>query len=159
MVQPRAGRLPGGVHVLRATTRIPRPRDEVFPFFADAGNLERITPPELRFQIVTPAPIEMRRGTRIDYRLGLWGVAFGWQTEITDWSPPETFTDTQLRGPYHTWIHRHEFETDGDATVMADEVRYRLPLWPLGDLALPVVTRQLGRIFRHRARAIRELLG
>lgn len=158
-VDPRAAREADGVHVLRATTRIARPRDEVFPFFADAGNLERITPPELRFRVVTPTPIEMRVGTLIEYRLGLWGPTFGWRTEITAWDPPHTFTDSQLRGPYHTWIHRHDFVADGDATVMTDEVRYRLPLWPLGEIALPVVARQLRRIFGHRARVIRELLG
>ncbi|NNF14477.1 MAG: SRPBCC family protein [Gemmatimonadetes bacterium] len=147
------------MHVLQAVARIARPRDEVFPFFADARNLEHITPPELHFRIVTPGPIEMGVGTRIDYRLGLWGARFGWMTEITAWDPPHTFTDTQLQGPYHTWIHRHDFEADGDATVMTDEVRYRLPLWPLGDVALPVVARQLRRIFRHRARVIEELLG
>ncbi|MDX1495438.1 MAG: SRPBCC family protein [Longimicrobiales bacterium] len=165
-VDPRWRDEPGGIHVLRATTRIQRTRDEVFPFFADAGNLERITPPELRFEIVTPEPIEMRRGTLIEYRLGLWGARFGWRTEITDWSPPHTFTDSQIRGPYHTWIHRHDFEAELDAhggvtggTIMTDEVRYRLPFWPVGEVALPVVSRQLRRIFRHRAQVIREILG
>lgn len=158
-IDPKAAREPGGVHVLRAVTRIEAPRDDVFPFFADAGNLERITPPELRFRIVTPRPIDMRRGTLIEYRLGLWGVRFGWRTEITAWDPPVTFTDSQRRGPYHTWIHRHDFVADGDATVMTDEVRYRLPLWPLGDVALPIVARQLRRIFTHRGRVIREVLG
>ena len=158
-VDPRAAREPGGIHLLRAVTRIEAPREEVFPFFADAGNLERITPPELRFRIVTPAPIEMGAGALIEYRLGLWGLRFGWRTEITAWDPPGTFTDTQLRGPYHTWIHRHDFEADGDATIMTDEVRYRLPLWPLGEIALPVVARQLRRIFGYRAGVIRKLLG
>ena len=146
-------------------TRIPRPRTEVFPFFAAAGNLERITPAELRFRIETPTPIEMRRGTLIDYRLGLWGTRFRWRTEITEWDPPRSFTDTQIRGPYHTWVHHHLFEEEaadeeGDvATIMTDEVRYRLPFWPLGEVALPVVARQLRRIFRHRAGVIRRLLG
>lgn len=155
-MDPRAAREPGGIHVLRATTRIEAPRDEVFPFFADAGNLERITPPELRFRIVTPEPIAMGVGTLIEYRLGLWGVRFGWRTEITAWDPPHSFTDSQLRGPYHSWIHRHDFVADGDATVMTDEVRYRLPLWPLGDVLLPVVSRQLDRIFRYRSEAVAE---
>ena len=158
-VDPRAAREPDGIHLLRAVTRIKAPREEVFPFFADAGNLERITPPELHFRIVTPEPVEMQTGTLIEYRFGLWGLRFGWRTEITAWDPPATFTDSQLRGPYHTWIHRHDFEADGDATVMTDDVRYRLPLWPLGEVALPVVARQLRRIFSHRTRVIRELLG
>ena len=165
-VDPRWRDEPGGIHVLRAVTRIEAPREEVFPFFADAGNLERITPPELRFRIVTPSPVEMVPGTLIDYRLSLWGVRFGWRTEITEWDPPHAFTDSQIDGPYRTWIHRHVFEevdagsgAAAGATLMTDEVRYRLPLWPLGEVALPVVSRQLRRIFRHRARVIRDVLG
>lgn len=148
-----------GMHVLRTRTRIERPIDEVFPFFADAANLEKITPPELRFRIVTPAPIDMREGTLIEYRLRLWGLGFGWRTEITTWNPPHSFTDRQRQGPYHTWIHRHDFEPDAAATIMTDEVRYRLPLWPLGETALPVVSRQLDRIFGYRAERVRTLLG
>jgi ligand-binding SRPBCC domain-containing protein len=148
-----------GVHLLRTTARIERPIDEAFDFFAAAENLERITPPSLRFRIVTPVPVEMRVGTLIDYRLRLNGIPFGWRTEITEWDPPHAFTDTQLSGPYHTWIHRHTFAADGDATVMVDEVRHRLPLWPLGDLALPIVRHQLRGIFTFRARALDGIFG
>lgn len=159
-VDPDVGGQPGGTHLLRAVTVLDLPRDRVFPFFAAAENLERITPPALRFRIVTPTPIEMRRGALIDYRLRLNGLPFGWRTEITEWDPPYAFTDTQLRGPYHTWIHRHVFEDVGDGrTRMTDEVRYRLPLWPLGEVALPVVRRQVRDIFTHRNRIIREILG
>lgn len=159
VVDPAHASLGKGLHLLRATMRIRRPVEEIFPFFAAAENLERITPPELRFRIVTPLPIDMREGALIDYRLRLSGVPFGWRTEITGWDPPRSFTDAQLRGPYHTWIHRHAFEPDGEETLMTDEVRYRLPLWPFGEVALPVVRRQLWRIFTHRAEVIGRLLG
>lgn len=155
-VDPSWARLPGGVHLLRATAYIDRPLDEVFPFFAAAENLERITPPSLRFRVTTPTPIEMRVGTLIDYRLRLNGVPFGWRTEISEWDPPRAFTDRQLEGPYHTWVHRHTFEPEGRGTFMVDEVRYRLPLWPLGDVALPIVRRQLAGIFRYRAQSLAE---
>jgi ligand-binding SRPBCC domain-containing protein len=158
LIEPDAGTPEGGIHVLRAVTSIPRGLDEVFAFFAAAENLERITPPSLRFRIVTPQPIEMAAGTLIDYRLSLNGLPFRWRTEITEWDPPVSFTDTQVRGPYHTWIHRHSFTRDEGGTLMTDEVRYRLPLWPLGELALPLVRRQLLGIFSHRGRVIRELL-
>ncbi len=158
-VDPDVGGQPRGFHLLRAVTVLEVPRDQVFPFFAAAENLERITPPELRFRIVSPTPVEMRRGALIDYRLRLNGLPFGWRTEITEWDPPRSFTDTQLRGPYHTWIHRHVFEAlDDRRTRMTDEVRYRLPMWPLGELALPIVRRQVRAIFTHRNRIIRELL-
>lgn len=157
-VDPMAQRLPGGYQVLRAVTRLPQSPDTLFPFFAAAENLERITPPELSFRIVTPLPLEMGRGTLIDYRLRLNGIPFGWRTEITEWDPPFSFTDTQLRGPYHTWVHRHIFEAVEGGTLMTDEVRYRLPLWPLGQMALPLVRRQLRRIFTHRGARIGELL-
>ena len=157
-VDPAAERFPGGDRLLRAVTFIPLPRDDVFPFFAAAENLERITPPELRFRIVTPAPIEMAPGTLIDYRLRLGGVPFGWRTEITEWEPPYAFTDSQRRGPYRTWIHRHVFEERGGGTLMTDEVRYGLPFKPFGQVALPIVRAQLGRIFRYRQLAMERLL-
>ena len=159
-VDPDVGGLGGGLHLLRAVTVLDHPRETLFPFFASAENLERITPPALGFRIVTTTPVPMHAGALIDYRLRLNGIPFGWRTEITEWDPPHAFTDTQIRGPYHTWIHRHLFEDLGDGrTRMTDEVRYRLPLWPLGEVALPVVRRQVQSIFTHRNRVIRDLVG
>ena len=79
------------------------------------------------------------------------------RTEITEWDPPFAFRDTQVRGPYHTWEHRHLFEERDGGTLMTDEVRWRLPLWPLGQVAQPVVRLQLRRIFRYRQRAIERI--
>ena len=146
-------------HTLERTTRLPRPVEQVFAFFADATNLERITPPELRFRIVTPLPIDMHRGTRIDYRLALFGLPFGWDTEISVWEPPHRFVDRQLAGPYRQWIHTHEFAPAGGGTHMLDRVEYVLPLEPLGRIALPLVRRQLERVFDYREAAIQRLLG
>lgn len=99
----------------------------------------------LETEIVLPAPPEIREGTLIDYRLGLFGVPFGWRTVIAEWNPPHHFVDQQLRGPYHTWIHRHTFAAVAGGTRMTDRVDYRLPLHPLSMPALPVVRRQLNR--------------
>ncbi len=144
------------VHVLTRTQRIPRPREEVFAFFADARNLERITPPELHFRILTPAPIQLRAGALIDYRLSLFGVPFPWRTEIEIWEPGVRFVDRQLRGPYRRWHHTHLFEDAPGGTLMHDRVEYELPLGPLGDLAHALlVRRQLHAIFDHR----REVIG
>ena len=146
-------------HRLRTRQELPLPLDEVFAFFADAGNLERITPPELHFRILTPQPINVAEGTFIDYRLRLFGIPFSWKTEITCWEPPYQFVDEQRRGPYRQWIHRHRFSAVAGGTLMEDEVLYQLPLYPLGNLALPLIRLQLGRIFDYRKEAIRCILG
>jgi ligand-binding SRPBCC domain-containing protein len=143
--------------LLKSEVLLPRPRDEVFAFFSAAENLQRITPPELRFRILTPLPIEMAVGTLIEYRLGLFGVSFPWRTRISAWDPPHSFTDEQLAGPYRQWIHTHSFHDAPSGTLVRDEVRYRLPLFPLGELTYPVVRLQLARIFGYRRRRLAEL--
>ena len=146
-------------HLLETTVELPLAREAVFAFFADAANLERITPPELNFRIVTPQPIAMSAGTLIQYRLKLFGVPFGWTTRISRWEPPEMFVDEQLKGPYALWVHKHTFETiSSGLTRIVDQVRYRLPLSPFGEVAHPLVRRQLRRIFAYREQAVRAAL-
>ena len=145
--------------ILERSTWLPRPVDETFSFFADATNLERITPPELRFRIVSRLPIEMRPGTLIEFRLALFALPFRWCSRIDEWAPPFRFVDTQLAGPYRRWVHLHEFTPERGGTRMRDRVEYRLPLgWP-GLAALPLVRRQLKRIFDYREATIQRLLG
>jgi ligand-binding SRPBCC domain-containing protein len=148
-----------GEHVLRTEMFIPRPRAQVFDFFAAAENLERITPSELGFEIATALPIEMAVGTLIEYRLRLFGLPFGWLTRISRWEPGSCFVDEQLKGPYAQWVHTHSFRDAEGGTLVTDEVRWRLPLFPLGEVASPLVRLQLRRIFAHRGRRLRELLG
>jgi ligand-binding SRPBCC domain-containing protein len=144
-----------GVHLLEQAQLVPRPRAEVFAFFADAGNLERLTPPFLHFEILTPGPIAMRPGTLIDYRLSLFGLPFAWRTRIEVFEPGVRFVDVQLRGPYRRWRHTHTFADAPGGTQIGDRVEYALPLGPLGELAHALlVRRQLDAIFSHRRRVI-----
>lgn len=145
-------------HFLNTSMHLPLPIEEVFRFFGDAENLERITPPELGFKIVTPKPIRMEEGSLIDYRLKLFVIPFRWQSLISCWEPPHRFVDEQLRGPYREWVHTHRFEAVEGGTRITDEVRYRLPVWPLGEIATPLVRLQLDRIFRYRQKSIKKHL-
>jgi ligand-binding SRPBCC domain-containing protein len=147
------------VHRLERSQRVDRPRDAVFAFFGEARNLERITPPWLRFEVDATEPERMGEGTLIHYRLRLHGVRLRWTSRIEEWNPDHGFVDRQLRGPYRLWQHRHTFAADGGATVVGDEVHYALPLGRLGELAHPLfVAPDLRRIFDYRQAAVIRLL-
>lgn len=134
---------------------LPRPVGEVFDFFADAGNLERITPPWLHFEITTPGETEMRVGARIDYRLRVRGLPIRWASEITRWRPPFEFVDVQRRGPYRFWHHTHRFESRDGGTLASDRVRYAVPGGALVHRLF--VRRDVEAIFAFRAEALRRI--
>ncbi|HUR87386.1 MAG TPA: SRPBCC family protein [Solirubrobacteraceae bacterium] len=148
------------VHVLEREQRLAGSPEELFGFFADAFNLEPITPPLLRFRVVTPPPIAMGESTLIRYRLRVHGVPVSWLTQITAWEPPHRFVDEQLEGPYALWHHTHTFSDDGcGGTVMRDVVRYRVGFGVFGGLAnLALVRRDVERIFDYRAARVPALL-
>lgn len=146
------------IRTLDAVSELPLPRARVFPFFADAANLDKLTPPELRLRILTPLPIAMREGALIDYRMSLFGVRFGWRTRIERWEPDACFVDVQIRGPFGRWEHTHRFHETAAGTRMEDRVRWSLPFAPFGEIAAPLVRRELDRIFAYRERALRSAL-
>ena len=147
------------MHVFEQEQILPGAPAEVFEFFGDALNLEAITPPWLRFRVITPRPISMGPGTLIEYRLALHRVPIRWLTRIELWEPGERFVDRQLRGPYRLWHHTHSFEPHPRGTLMRDTVRYSLPLGALGALAQRAfVGRDVERIFEFRRHAVRNRL-
>lgn len=159
LLPSRDPRLMAGAQTLRREQWVPRPLGEVFAFFADAANLEALTPPWLHFRILTPA-VAMEAGALIDYRLYLHGVPLRWRTIITDWEPGRRFVDEQLHGPYRLWRHEHTFSERDGGTVLGDEVRYLAPGGPLAPLVHRVLVRpDLERIFDYRQRIIAERFG
>jgi ligand-binding SRPBCC domain-containing protein len=142
---------------LRSSLFVPRDLQTTFAFFADAANLQRLTPPWLSFRILTPLPIEMCRGTLIDYRLWLRGIPIRWRSEIVEWDPPDRFVDRQLRGPYLFWDHTHTFTTVDGGTLVEDRVRYQ----PIGGrMAHRLgIRRNLEKIFTFRQNEILKAFG
>jgi len=132
---------------------------EVFDFFSDAYNLEAITPPYLKFRILTPAPIEMTAGALIDYRLQLFGIPLTWKTRIDSFEPMTRFVDRQLHGPYALWHHLHEFFETTEGTVVVDRVDYRIGWSIFGRVAdAAFVRRTLDDIFDYRRAQVAKLL-
>lgn len=137
----------------------PKSIDDAFAFFSRPENLEEITPPLLRFHIVS-ADRELHEGSRIEYRLRVRGIPMRWASEITEWNPPYRFVDTQLRGPYALWRHQHTFAAERGGTRIGDEVEYAMPLGIAGVIAHAlVVRRDVESIFDYRQRRLAELLG
>ena len=133
---------------------LPAPLDQVFGFFAEARNLEKLTPPWLRFEVLTTGPITMAAGTLIDYRIRWRGIPMRWRTEIEVWEPPHRFVDRQIRGPYRLWRHEHLFSEQSDGTSIIDRVEYA----PFGGAIAQrlVVARDVERIFAYRHEVLRR---
>lgn len=132
-------------------------REEVFEFFADPCNLERLTPPWLHFDIITSPDIVIEQGTLLDYRLRLRGIPLRWQSEISVWEPPLRFVDRQTKGPYSLWVHEHTFVEDRRGTVVGDRVEYAVPGGPLVQKFF--VAPDLERIFAFRHRILEQIFG
>lgn len=148
------------IHRLEHRQHLNHPLEAMFEFFARAQNLQRLTPPWVGFELLTPEPIEMRVGARIDYRLHVHRVPVRWSSRIDEWEPGRSFVDRQLHGPYALWHHRHAFEREGEGTIARDQIDYAMPFGRLGELAHPLfVRRDLQRIFDYRHQAVAHALG
>jgi ligand-binding SRPBCC domain-containing protein len=148
------------VYVFFASQWVPADLETTFAFFSDAGNLEALTPPLLRFRIRTPLPIEMRQGALIDYDLRLHGLPVRWRTRIDRWERGRAFEDRQLSGPYAHWVHLHTFEAAAGGTRLCDRVEYSLPFEPFSYPAHRLyVLPTIERIFAYRRQVIAARFG
>ena len=145
-------------HILYSEQFLPMSVEQVFPFFSEAKNLEKITPEWLNFNIQTVSTPSIEKNTKIEYQLKLHGIPFKWVTDIAVWEPPFRFVDNQLSGPYHLWYHEHSFEKVPGGTLMKDWVRFQLPLGKAGMVGLPKVYSDVKAIFAYRTEIIEELL-
>ncbi|MGP0566019.1 MULTISPECIES: TIGR01777 family oxidoreductase [unclassified Nitrospina] len=147
-------------HEMRMEQWVPKPIDTIFEFYSDAKNLEILTPPFLNFSVTGQSTREMEEGTRINYRLKLYGIPFRWQSIIMDWSPNNRFSDIQVVGPYWLWHHTHDFIEQDGGTLIRDRAIYRVPMWTPGDLFIyPIVRRDLEKIFSFRWKKTCDLFG
>jgi len=142
---------------LHSEVWLPQPLEEVFAFFSDARNIERLTPPWLRFEVLTPGAGLVRPGMLIDYRLRLHGFPIRWRSEITVWEPPHRFVDEQRHGPYRRWVHEHTFEASKGGTLAVDHVEYAV----LGGSLVNglFVAPDLRRVFAFRRKTLLEIFG
>jgi len=141
--------------ILRREQWVPAPLLGVFTFFSDARNLDRITPRWLHFKTLGQTDSELRTGTLIHYKLAWYGIPMDWTSCIEEWCPPTMFVDLQLKGPYRLWHHTHAFKSHRGGTLIADTVRYEVPMGGLGNLCAGwLVRRDVERIFDYRATQI-----
>jgi ligand-binding SRPBCC domain-containing protein len=146
------------MHILTKTTVINKTLSEVFEFFSNAENLNKITPPDMQFKILTPLPIIIKKGTLIDYKIKVNGIPFKWQTEISEWEPNKRFVDKQLKGPYRVWIHEHTFEEKDGKTIMNDHVQFLSPGWFLEPIINKLfIEKKVKGIFAYREKILTNL--
>jgi ligand-binding SRPBCC domain-containing protein len=134
---------------------LPQPREKIFEFFSNPHNLDRITPPWLKFEVISPPSTVLRAGTLLDYRLRLHGIPVRWQSEISLWAPPRGFVDRQTKGPYSLWVHQHTFDEEDVGTLVGDYVEYAAPG---GNLVQRfIVAPDLKSIFEYRRHRLEQL--
>ena len=145
------------VHVLKQTQFLPISMEAAWKFFSTPENLNEITPPDLRFSILSKLPAKVYPGLMIIYHVNIFkGVTFEWLTEITQVQEPHFFVDEQREGPYKLWHHEHHFKEVAGGVEMTDIVHYKLPLGRLGNLFHGLLVKpKLDEIFNHRVSVLK----
>ncbi len=132
---------------------------DAFAAFEDPLRLAEITPPGLQFRILTPPPILMAAGVKIDYEFRWLGLPILWRSIITEYEPPFVCEHEQVKGPFRLWRHRLTFHPSEEGTLVTDEAFYSLPFGPLGRIVHKgIVSGQLKEIFRFRQKALSEMI-
>ncbi len=145
------------MRVLEVSQWLPVTPEELWPFFTNIMNLERITPKWVNFTILTPPNTPVHEGVILDYRIRIRGVRVHWRTRLSVFEPPHRFVDEQIKGPYSLWRHEHRFHEERGGTRCLDRVEFQSPL---GIILHPMfVDRDVRRIFEYRARALRTIFG
>ncbi len=148
------------MHTLVAETKLYCSLEQAFDFFSKAENLNEVTPPDVYFNILTPLPISMQKGTIIDYKIKISGIPFKWRTHIKTWEPLHYFIDEQVKGPYSRWHHTHTFEQKDDHVLMTDKVEYLSPGWILEPLIHRFfVKKRVEAIFVYREKIFKHIFG
>ncbi|MDA3903703.1 MAG: SRPBCC family protein [Desulfuromusa sp.] len=148
------------MHFLEREVVLNVSQQTLWEFMATPANLNDLTPPELKFQIVSELPARMYNGLMIEYHIGI--PLFGnwrWLTEIKHIREGEYFVDEQRLGPYRLWYHQHLLEPVGEEqTRMIDRVSYQLPFGILGRLVNQFrVKYMLDNIFSYRTKQLLEM--
>lgn len=137
---------------------IKRPLDDVFEFFSRPENLEKITPKNLAFKILTPKPLVMKQGAVIDYTIKLFKMPIHWRTLITSYEPNHMFVDEQMKGPYSLWHHTHIFKETDEGVEILDNVVYAIPFGIIGRILHYLwIKRDLKNIFEYRKTIINQV--
>ena len=147
------------IYTLHREQFLPISLKEAWDFFSTPLNLEKITPAEMGFVVLTDVKGKsIYKGMLIEYRVSpLLGIKMKWVTEIGDVSEPYKFVDNQLKGPYALWEHTHTFNDAPGGVLMHDDVRYAIPLGILGEIAhVLVVKNKLKSIFDFRGETLKK---
>ena len=149
------------MHHLKQSQSLPVDRKVLWEFISVPQNLNKITPPDMAFEIIGEPPEKAYAGLLLEYRVKV--PLLGWSTWLTEIKYVEdvvSFMDEQRVGPYKLWLHTHKLEDVDGGTRMTDDIRYLVPFGPIGLLAnFLFVGRTLRRIFDYRRVKMEELFG
>ena len=150
----------GGLYTLYATQTVDKEIDFLWDFFSKPSNLNKLTPEDVQFKIISGKSDDFYAGKIISYKIKPFKlVTLNWITEISQVKEGSYFIDNQISGPYKMWHHEHHFKSNNDGTTeIIDKVKYKLPFYILGRISHKIfIKRKLIKIFNFRQKKINEL--